>query len=66
VYGRGMKNYFSLKGKGRFWRISCHGNFECSCPKSDFDRWANSFYSKLEGIPTTKSEFLAAVKILRF
>lgn len=63
-WGRGQKGASYLAGRGRRWRVNCHGDFECSCPTEHFDRWANSRGAEMHGIPTTEAAFLAAVRDL--
>lgn len=61
--GRGNKLY--LVGRARRWRVNCHNDFECSCPLEHFDRWANSRGARMDSLPKTEAEFLAAVAMLR-
>lgn len=62
---RGSGNGYYLVGRGRRWRVDCHGDFECSCPTDHFDRWANSRGAQRRGVPQTQAHFLAAVRELR-
>lgn len=64
-WGRGQQSTHYLIGRGRRWRVNCHGIFECSCPTQYFDRWANSRGAEMAGVPTTEGAFLAAVRDLR-
>ena len=50
-----------LIGRGRRWRVNCHGQFECSCPLEEFDRWANSRGSYRETVPSNQMDFLSTV-----
>lgn len=63
-YSRQHYRLFNLIGKNRHWRVNCNGEFEASCPKEHFDRWANSRGALVETVPRTKQEFLAVVKLL--
>lgn len=62
---RDSRGGFYLRGKNRNWRVTCHGDFECSCPLPEFDRWANSHGAFAKTFPQNKNEFIATVKQLR-
>ena len=53
-----------FRGRGRHWRINCHGELQCSEPYKDFDRWANSVAASTLFEARTREEFLAAIKEL--
>lgn len=61
---RGAGNGFYLVGSGRRWRVNRNGQFECSCPIEDFDRWANSIGAMVDAIPQTEKQFLVTVELL--
>jgi len=63
---RGRWRGYYMIGRGRRWRVNCFGEFECSCPLPDFDRWANSVGAAIEFPPKTESEFIASVIRLVF
>lgn len=52
----GYDKYYYLKGKGRHWRVTCHGDFQASNLYEDFDRWANSVKCTFT-VPARYSEF---------
>jgi hypothetical protein len=60
--GRGLRSGFYLQGKNRNWRVTCHGDFEVSCPLEHFDRWANSSGGYSDFFPTNEKEFKQLVK----
>ena len=64
-HSRGLYAGLYLRGKNRNWRVTCHGDFECSCPLEHFDRWANSHGAYAVKFPQNEAEFLAIVKQLR-
>jgi hypothetical protein len=54
---------FYLKGKGRFWRVNCHGEFQSSESYETFDRWANSLHMT-RPLPRSLTEFKETVEIM--
>ena len=65
--GRNHGNSHEWKGFKRYWRINCHGRFECSERFAMFDRWANSASGASISIKalTNEKQFQKAVKSLR-
>jgi len=61
---RGRFRGFYLRGKGRNWRVNDLGNFETSCPREFFDRWANSRGASCDHVPQSKAEFVTTVRLL--
>lgn len=61
---RGNIFLFDSKGRGRRWRINCHGQMQCSEVYAEFDRWANSTWITTDGIPKSKEEFLDRVSMM--
>ena len=61
--GRRHYDWSYLKGRGRFWRLNCHGMFQCGDTYAEFDRWA---LCKIAELPCPKSElqFIDAVRAL--
>lgn len=62
--GRQPWQQWNFYGRGRHFRINCHGQFQVSQKFQEFDRWANSLWVTTEGIPKTRDEFLARVQQL--
>ena len=58
--GQASHHWFYLKGRGRVWRVNCHGQFERGDRLQEFDRWALCDSVK-QPLPKTKQEFAAAV-----
>ena len=58
--GQGQWQWFYLKGKGHYWRVSCHGMFERGDSYEDFDRWALCTIDEVP-LPRTRAEFRASV-----
>lgn len=52
---RAWRNWTSLRGNGRLWRVNASGTFDMSYPYADFDRWANS-KAKTFPMPKNKTE----------
>lgn len=56
-------DYFTLKGKGRHWRVNCYGELQCSERYENFDRWANS-HQESESMPVSFVDFRNVVYTL--
>ncbi len=56
-------NWFYLQGRGRYWRLNCHNEFECGDTYEKFDRWARCTIEHVT-MPKTREEFRKAVKHL--
>lgn len=63
ISGKYRYRGFYLKGRGRRWRVNMHGEFQCSKPESQFDRWANSWHASTV-MPKTHKEFQEFVRYL--
>ena len=61
---RGRWRGYYMIGRGRCWRVNDKGYFQVSCPFADFDRWANSFGAEVTWLPSSKTTFQAAVRLL--
>ncbi len=61
---RSAWRWFYLEGRGRYWRVNCHGMLDVSCPRVDFDRWALSHRASLPCPVTCERDFLATVQQL--
>lgn len=49
-----------LRGRGRFWRVNCWGDFQCGDTYADFDRWALCNIHEAP-MPRTREQFREAV-----
>lgn len=58
--GQGMWQWFYLKGKGHYWRVSFHGMLQRGDAYADFDRWARCNIDEVP-LPRTRAEFRASV-----
>lgn len=58
--GRYAGAWFYLQGRGRMWRLNCHGRFECGDTYAEFDRWALCTIEDAPR-PSTLWEFKATV-----
>jgi len=57
------RDWYYLRGRGRHWRVNCHGQFECGDTYAEFDRWALCDIRRLP-LPLTKAGFVISVKAL--
>ena len=55
--------WFYLRGRGRYWRVNDKWQFQCGDTYADFDRWALCDIRQ-QPIPTSRAEFMAAVRAL--
>ena len=55
--------WYTLKGKGFYWRVNCYGMFQRGDSYAEFDRWALCDISET-AMPKTEKEFLNAVQHL--
>lgn len=60
IYKRGIFNWYYLKGKGFYWRINCHAEFQRGDNYIDFDRWALC-ETDTSSIPQSLEEFRKCV-----
>ena len=51
-------------GHGRYWRITCYGEFQVSCKLSYWDKWSNSVCYSVPHVPTTEKEFSDTVEFM--
>lgn len=58
--GRYASAWMYLQGRGRMWRLNCHGQFQRGDTYADFDRWALCDIEQTTR-PNSLREFLAAV-----
>ena len=57
--------WYSLKGRGRYWRVSGRKTFDVSCRYADFDRWANSQVA-VHPIPINKAHLELLVRFTTY
>jgi len=53
------EGWVAYEGRGRFWRI-VDGYLDMSCPRGEFDRWANSTDTSVT-LPTSEDDFVNTV-----
>lgn len=64
AYDQARNPVYNFIGRGRHWRINCHGHFQVSEVYEDFDRWANSVRYTIFTTPKTRKEFIDNVNFL--
>ena len=62
---RKVYTWYSLQGRGRYWRVSRRKTFDVSCRYADFDRWANSQVA-VHPIPINKAHLELLVRFTTY